>query len=73
MQALGHALVGDTLYGKAHLNAHFDRQALQAYRLGLVHPETGKHCEWQVPLAEDYAELLERAGIDFSAIRIKDK
>lgn len=73
MQSIGNPLVGDTLYGRAHLNVHFPRQALQAVRLGLVHPETGKTCEWQVPLADDYAELLDVAGIDFSRIRIKDK
>jgi 23S rRNA pseudouridine1911/1915/1917 synthase len=73
MQSIGNPLVGDALYGKAHLNVYFPRQALQAYRLGLVHPETAKMCEWQVPLADDFAELLERAEIDFSRVRIKDK
>ncbi len=73
MQSIGHALVGDALYGKAYLNHYFTRQALQAYRLGLVHPETEKKSEWVVPLAEDFAMLLKLAGIDFSAIRIKDK
>jgi 23S rRNA-/tRNA-specific pseudouridylate synthase len=50
---LGFSLVGDYVYGKAHLTEVFPRQALQARRLGLVHPATGEQCEWTVPLAED--------------------
>ena len=64
MQHLGYALVGDTVYGKPHLMPFFNRQALQARRLGLTHPATGEHIEWVVPLADDFAELLERAGIE---------
>jgi 23S rRNA pseudouridine1911/1915/1917 synthase len=63
MQSLGYSLVGDTVYGKQHLRSFFHRQALQARRLGLTHPVTGEHVEWVVPLAADFAELLERAGI----------
>ena len=57
------ALVGDSVYGKQHLTPVFPRQALQARRLGLVHPATGEQCEWIVPLADDFACLIERAGI----------
>ena len=64
MQSLGYSLVGDTVYGKQHLRSFFHRQALQARRLGLSHPASGEHMEWVVPLAADFAELLERAGID---------
>ncbi len=63
MLSIGFALVGDSLYGKQHLTPVFPRQALQARRLGLVHPATGEACEWIVPLAEDFAGLIERAGI----------
>lgn len=63
MQSLGFALVGDAVYGKRHLTPVFHRQALQARRLGLVHPGTGEPCEWTVPLAEDFAELIAKAGI----------
>ena len=63
MQSLGFALVGDALYGKPHLVSAFGRQALHAYRLGLVHPSSRKDCEWQAPLPEDFAGLLARAGI----------
>ncbi|MBW8900898.1 MAG: RluA family pseudouridine synthase [Massilia sp.] len=64
MQHLGYSLVGDTVYGKPHLLSFFHRQALQARRLGLAHPRTGEPMEWVVPLADDFAELLERAGIE---------
>ena len=63
MQHLGFALVGDSTYGKQHLVPVFHRQALQARRLGLVHPATGEQCEWTVPLAADFAELIATAGI----------
>jgi 23S rRNA pseudouridine1911/1915/1917 synthase len=63
MQSLSFPLVGDTLYGKQHLAQFFHRQALQARRLGLIHPETGEHIQWEVPLADDFLELLQRAGI----------
>jgi 23S rRNA pseudouridine1911/1915/1917 synthase len=68
MQSLGFALVGDALYGKAHLMTIFPRQALHACRLGLVHPESGEPCEWMVDLPPDFAELIVRAGIDIAAI-----
>ncbi|MCD2516510.1 RluA family pseudouridine synthase [Massilia sp. G4R7] len=64
MQHLGFALVGDSVYGKQHLTPVFHRQALQARRLGLVHPGTGEPCEWTVPLAEDFAMLIAQAGIE---------
>ncbi|GAA0434894.1 RluA family pseudouridine synthase [Massilia aurea] len=64
MQSLGFSLVGDAVYGKRHLTPVFPRQALQARRLGLVHPATGEQCEWTVPLADDFAELIARAGIE---------
>ncbi len=64
MQSIGFPLVGDALYGKPHLVPVFGRQALHAYRLGLLHPAAGDYREWQSPLAEDFAGLLTRAGID---------
>jgi 23S rRNA pseudouridine1911/1915/1917 synthase len=68
MQSLGFALVGDPLYGKAHLANIFPRQALHARRLGLMHPRSGKTCEWEAPLPVDMLDLLERAGIAPSSL-----
>ena len=63
MQHLGHPLVGDPVYngnrrGAARLAFH--RQALHAERLGLVHPITGEPMQWDIPLAEDFARLLDQ-------------
>lgn len=63
MQSIGFTLVGDPLYGKPHLACAFHRQALHAYRLGLSHPLDGEGCEWKAPLPEDFASLLNLAGI----------
>ncbi|HCN89553.1 MAG TPA: RNA pseudouridine synthase [Oxalobacteraceae bacterium] len=63
MQSLGFPLVGDALYGKPHLAPVFARQALHAYRLGLIHPASGDECEWGAPLPQDFAGLIARAGI----------
>ena len=68
LQSIGHALVGDALYGKQHLTTVFPRQALHAWRLGLVHPTTGKEREWMSPLPDDFAALLGRAGIAIPAV-----
>ena len=36
----------------------FQRQALHAWKLSLLHPSTGEALSFEVPLPEDYAELL---------------
>lgn len=63
MQSIGFTLVGDPLYGKPHLAGVFARQALHAYRLGLIHPVSGKDLEWSASMPEDLFGLLARAGI----------
>ena len=63
MQSIGFPLVGDTLYGKAHLAVVFDHQALHAFRLGFLHPATRQECAWQAALPSDFAALLQSAGI----------
>lgn len=64
MQSIGFTLVGDPLYGKPHLASVFERQALHAHRLGLLHPTSGKECEWSAALPGDFVDLLARAGMD---------
>ena len=63
MHSLGFPLVGDTLYGKQHLARFFHRQALQAKKLGLIHPKTGEVVEWEIPLASDFADIIKQAGM----------
>jgi 23S rRNA pseudouridine1911/1915/1917 synthase len=58
MAALKHPLVGDPTYGRRHGLA-FHRQALHAWRLGLLHPVTGRPMQWESPLPPDFAALLD--------------
>lgn len=61
MQHIGHPLVGDTVYNasrRSNFKIPFPRQALHAERLGLTHPVTGEHVQWESPLPPDYASLL---------------
>lgn len=70
MAHIRHPLVGDRAYGGrprpprgasprlATALREFPRQALHAIVLGLDHPETGKAMRWEIPMAEDMAELL---------------
>ncbi|MBE0627404.1 MAG: 23S rRNA pseudouridine(1911/1915/1917) synthase RluD [Burkholderiales bacterium] len=67
LQSIGHPLVGDPVYragrGAGNANtpgplANFRRQALHAYRLGLVHPLNGAFMQWEAPVPEDMRALL---------------
>ena len=64
-------IVGDKDYGlkkiipTKHMDAgllksikNFDRQALHAIALGLIHPKTNKEMRWSIDLPEDMRELL---------------
>jgi 23S rRNA pseudouridine1911/1915/1917 synthase len=67
---LHHPLVGDRVYGArprppkgcpealTFALRQFPRQALHAIRLGLVHPRTGEHLEWELPMEQDLEALL---------------
>lgn len=62
MEHIGHPLVGDTVYSagrRSHLKIAFARQALHAERLGLIHPVTLAFMQWECPLPDDFASLLE--------------
>jgi 23S rRNA pseudouridine1911/1915/1917 synthase len=63
MQSIGFPLVGDPLYGKPHLARYFRRQALHAFRLGLLHPKSGKPVSWEIGLPDDLTALLAAAGV----------
>jgi 23S rRNA pseudouridine1911/1915/1917 synthase len=76
MAHAGYPLVGDPLYGGRpkipkgasqsliHALQTFGRQALHAFRLGLVHPESGDYCEWEIPDAPDMVELIRQLKIE---------
>lgn len=60
MASIGHALVGDPVYGRPDQRLPpFDRQALHATRLGLLHPLSGRLMQWEVPMPEDMRDLLD--------------
>lgn len=64
MQALGHPVLLDALYGDGRTawpdeaGAVIRRQALHARRLALTHPTTGERLECEAPLPDDMAALV---------------
>ena len=50
MQALGHPMLGDTLYANPQALALSDRLQLHARSLSLPHPETGAAMEFEAPV-----------------------
>lgn len=75
MAHLRYPLLGDPVYGgrmKIHPGCpellmlkikSFRRQALHAARLGLIHPESQEYSEWEIPLPQDMAELLQELQV----------
>ncbi|TDV36370.1 ribosomal large subunit pseudouridine synthase D [Paraburkholderia caballeronis] len=66
---IGHPLLGDPVYGRARgkrsvaaLPGGFARQALHAWRLGLIHPRTGRAMQWRADAPDDIAELIAALG-----------
>ncbi len=72
MQFLKAPIVGDPVYGFRGIVpiramtqtlrdevSQFNRQALHAIKLGLLHPATDEIMEWQIELADDMKALLE--------------
>ncbi|MBB3259731.1 23S rRNA pseudouridine1911/1915/1917 synthase [Paraburkholderia bannensis] len=64
-----HPLLGDPVYGHARgkrsvqaLPGDFARQALHAWRLGLIHPVTGRAMQWRADLPDDMDALIEALG-----------
>ncbi|AYZ65370.1 RluA family pseudouridine synthase [Burkholderia multivorans] len=65
----GHPLLGDPVYGRVRgkrsvtpLPDGFARQALHAWRLGLVHPVSGRTMQWRCPLPDDMNALVAALG-----------
>jgi 23S rRNA pseudouridine1911/1915/1917 synthase len=51
LRHLGHPLLGDEVYGK---RAGFPRQMLHAWRLGFMHPRSGKPMQFTAPVPADF-------------------
>ena len=85
MAHIHHPLVGDPVYlgrqkwrkgsseSLKHMLINFNRQALHAYQLTLIHPHTGKQVSWQVELPEDMQTVLSTLAIDESDKRDRHK
>ncbi|WP_213761508.1 RluA family pseudouridine synthase [Caballeronia sp. dw_19] len=65
-----HPLLGDPIYGHARgkrsvqpLPEGFNRQALHAWRLGLIHPITGREISWRADVPEDIEALAAELGL----------
>jgi 23S rRNA pseudouridine1911/1915/1917 synthase len=66
LSAIGHPVVGDTLYGgrrerKTRLKA--PRQLLHAWKLSFTHPGAGHRIEVTAPLPADFQNALESLGM----------
>jgi 23S rRNA pseudouridine1911/1915/1917 synthase len=66
LASIGHALVGDPVYGRANprlrtilKSLDFHRQALHAAVLGFVHPVTGDRLRFESGLPSDMEELID--------------
>ncbi|MDE1467073.1 RluA family pseudouridine synthase [Aurantiacibacter sp. D1-12] len=69
LASIGHALLGDPVYGRtpsplrATLKSlEFQRQALHAATLGFDHPVTGNFCQFSSELPDDLGELIDQLG-----------
>ena len=69
LASIGHALLGDPLYGRANPQLRpilqrlgFHRQALHAAVLGFVHPVTGGQLRFVSDLPPDMGELIDETG-----------
>ncbi|MGF6975904.1 23S rRNA pseudouridine1911/1915/1917 synthase [Paraburkholderia sp. JPY465] len=67
---IGHPLLGDPVYGRARgkrsvtpLPDGFARQALHAWRLGLIHPKTGRSMQWRADVPADIEALSAALGL----------
>lgn len=65
MSSIGHPLVGDALYGGAPA-AGMSRQALHAFRLAFVHPQTQKPLVFLAPPPDDLAQGFAAWGLDYN-------
>lgn len=67
--SIGHALLGDPLYGRAPAPLRpilnrlgFQRQALHATELGFAHPATGERVIFRTDMPGDMRELIDEIG-----------
>jgi len=59
MEAIGHPIVGDDVYGRPRATLHFERPALHAAFLAFTHPTTEAPCAFEAALPSDMAQLVD--------------
>jgi 23S rRNA pseudouridine1911/1915/1917 synthase len=81
MSYIRHAIVGDPVYAGRHrvpagaapglieFLQHFNRQALHAWRLHLVHPGSAEEMQFEAPLPQDMQQLISLLQEDLDAHR----
>jgi 23S rRNA pseudouridine1911/1915/1917 synthase len=67
LAAIGHPVVGDTVYGGGAPAPPATRPFLHAYALALHHPLTGERCSFEAELPNDLAAALAALGIEAPA------
>ena len=79
MSHLRHPIVGDPVYAGRHrvpagalpelvdYLQHFKRQALHAWRLSFIHPESDEEVSYEAPLPDDMQQLLDLLDADLQS------
>lgn len=62
---LGHPVLGDKLYAPK-LARTISRQMLHAWRLGFIHPRSGRSMSFEAPLPEDFQSILDMLAERFT-------
>lgn len=60
MSKNGHPIVGDEVYGRKKEEFRLNGQLLHAYRVGFVHPVSGKYMEFERAVPDYYEDVLGR-------------
>ena len=60
MQAVGHPVVGDTVYGYKKQKFKLNGQLLHAFRLTLTHPTSGEDITFEAPLPDYFTGVLNK-------------
>lgn len=63
LQAIGHPVVGDPVYGPKQGTLPLKRQFLHAYQVQLTHPITGAPLEFEAPLPADLQKILDQKSV----------
>jgi 23S rRNA pseudouridine1911/1915/1917 synthase len=66
LQAIGHPLVGDSLYGGGQSDPFgLGRQFLHASYLGFLHPKSAEAVAFESPLPRELRRVLDQLGVEF--------